>query len=404
MKKNRKSAFLAGTTLSCGLVFASTCSAQVIVNSGRLDAPVSYGTVIQQPIPTTLTKHLGNGPIDMNNLSADILNCEVCRQRLGLPPLNSATVQAVPTNQVISPNGSTTVTPLIVASPLNNVADAIPPKSASSQMPGASPVRMLGSSGLISSGTAEQMASQGLIVQEFKPPQVPQDAIRLGDIPPEVRQQFLRSLDLPFGAKVMSAEIKVQNSSEGSDINTSESVQAEAVSKPISQSPLQKETALPTPTSQSPTTQTPAASVQPDYVKEQLQLKQTVEQLQKQLEEQTAAFTKKQVESEQASSEKINSLIAEREEVESERSKLKNQLVQTQAEWQNQLNKANAAQKEALTLLETRTAEVTELQLQLKSQQEANAQLESRLNDSKINEKRESKKKKEPNKGKKKKP
>ena len=108
MKKNRKSDFLAWTTFSCGLVFASTCSAQVIVNSVPLDAHVGYGTVIQQPIPTTPTKHLGNGPIDMNNLSAEILNCEVCRQRLGLPPLSRKTVQGVPSNQVISPNGLTT--------------------------------------------------------------------------------------------------------------------------------------------------------------------------------------------------------------------------------------------------------------------------------------------------------
>ena len=249
MKKNRKSDFLAWTTFSCGLVFASTCSAQVTVNSVPLDAQVGYGTVIQQPIPTTPTKHLGKGPIDMDNLSVDILNCEVCRQRLGLPPLSIANVQRVPS--------------------------------------GASPVRTLGSPGLISSGTAQQMVAQGLIVQEFKPPQVPQDAIRLGDIPPEVRQQFLRSLDLPFGAKVMSAEIQSQKSSEESNSNPSESVQAEAVSKPIPRSPQQKETALPSPASQSPTAQSPAALVQPDSSKEQLQLKQTVEQLQKQLEDKT---------------------------------------------------------------------------------------------------------------------
>ena len=285
MKKNRKSDFLAWTTFSCGLVFASTCSAQVIVNSVPLDAQVGFGTVIQQPIPTTPTKHLGYGPIDMNNLSADILNCEVCRQRLGLPPLSRKTVQGVPSNQVISPNGLTTVTPLIVAAPLNNVADAIPPKTASSPVPGASPVRTLGSPGLISSGTAEQMVAQGLVVQEFKPPQVPQDAIRLGDLPPEVRQQFLRSLDLPFGAKVMSAEIKSQNSSEESNSNPSESVQAEAVSKSIPRSPKQKENVLPNPASQSPTVRSPAALVQPDSSKEQLQLKQTVEQLQKNFEE-----------------------------------------------------------------------------------------------------------------------
>lgn len=402
MKKNRKSASL-GFSIGCCVVFASTCSAQDIVST-VLDESVSYGIVIQQPIPTTPTKHLGTGPIDMNNLSADILNCEICRQRLGLPSLSSTSGQGVPSNRVLTPNGSTPDAPSNVVPSLNNAADAVHPKNRSTPMPGASPVRMLGSPGLISSGTAEQMAAQGLVVQEFKPPQSQQDAIRLGDIPPEVRQQFLRSLDLPFGAKVMSAEIKALNSSEETNSNRSEPIQAEAVSKPILRSPLQKQTVLPNPKTQSSIEQPPATTVQPDYIKEQLQLKQTVEQLQKQMEEQTASFAKKQVESEQLSAEKIKSLISEREAIDGERSKLKNQLVQTQADWQIQLEKANAAQKEALTLLETRTAEVTELQLQLKSQQEAKAKQESQSNDSKVKKKRESKKKKEPNKGKTRKP
>ena len=42
-----------------------------------------------------------------------------------------------------------------------------------------------------------------------------------------------------------------------------------------------------------------------------------------------------------------------------------------QFEWKKRIEQADAANKEVLTLLEKRTAEVTELQLQLKSQQEA---------------------------------
>ena len=46
-----------------------------------------------QPCPPIAEgRHLGNGPVDINSLSQDILNCDVCRQRLGLPPLNLASL------------------------------------------------------------------------------------------------------------------------------------------------------------------------------------------------------------------------------------------------------------------------------------------------------------------------
>ncbi len=47
---------------------------------------------LQPCAPIAEVRHLGNGPVDVNSLSQDILNCDVCRQRLGLPPLNLASL------------------------------------------------------------------------------------------------------------------------------------------------------------------------------------------------------------------------------------------------------------------------------------------------------------------------
>ena len=114
MKTIRKSDWIVGIALSCSLVFASTCSAQ----------------------------------IDLNNLPADILNCEVCRHRLGLPPLSSMPIPVVPWNEVVSPNSATPATPLSSA----NIMLLPAPKSA--------PARTLGSPGINPSGQAEQLNIQ----------------------------------------------------------------------------------------------------------------------------------------------------------------------------------------------------------------------------------------------------
>ena len=352
MKTIRKSDLITGIALISSIVFAATCSAQLVVQPLPLDAPVANGNVIRQLMPSTATaKHLGNSPIDRNNLSAEVLNCEVCRQRLGLPPLGIATNEA-------------------------------------------GVLRMLGSPGLISPRTAEQMASQGMVVEEFKPPQPQQDAIRLGDLPPEVRQQFMRSLDLPLGATIMSAKIKDQSSA---DQTKTESVEPSNVPS-IGQNNSTSESSRPSdgtppslgapgialkPFSTAETEVTPMAETAPalivvDPVPNATQPTESVvasqiaiSQLQSDVREQAAAQIQMQLEKEQAATEKILSLNVERENLAKERTQLRDQLDQVQVEWKKRMEQADAANREALTLLEKRTAEVSALQLQLKSQQEA---------------------------------
>jgi len=75
--------------IGCISTVGQTVSAQVrevVICDGPLNTRVT-ATALQ---PASQTKHLGNGPIDLNKLSPDILNCDVCRQRLGLPPLPEA--------------------------------------------------------------------------------------------------------------------------------------------------------------------------------------------------------------------------------------------------------------------------------------------------------------------------
>lgn len=106
----------------CISTLGQTASAQVrevVVVDGPLNKRV-IETALQ---PALQTKHLGSGPVDLNKLSPDILNCDVCRQRLGLPPIPEA------------------------------------------------------------------------------------GAISLGGLPLEARQQFLRELNLPSGARIMSAQV-----------------------------------------------------------------------------------------------------------------------------------------------------------------------------------------------------
>ena len=343
-------------------------------------ATTSFGQIIvRTDVSATAPKHLGSGPIDMNNLSADILNCQVCRQRLGLPPLQASSSTSGLSERVIAPNRPT---PTLVPD-----GSRVP-----SPTPQAATARMLGSPGMISSVTAEQMASQGFVVEEFKPPQPDQNAIQLGELPPEVRQQFMRSLELPFGARVMSAEVRGQKT--GSvKVQGSETVTAQKIGgHSANQSELPKvgdhrslgapgiETVLETTavdvsiqTKPQPKPAEPisAAPTQSESANELVQLQQTKEQLQRQLEEQAADLAKKQIVAEEIAAQEKNRAMSLERELAKERESLKVQLEQMQFEWKKRIEQADAANKEVLTLLEKRTAEVNELQLQLKSQQEA---------------------------------
>lgn len=332
---------LTGMALSWGLVLASTGSAQTRIHTIQVDGTTKLGTEVLPP-KKAAPQHLGNGPIDLNNLPQDVLDCDVCRQRLGLPPRSHLA------------------------------------GSKESQPSQAGTGRILGSPGMMSSIVAEQMAQQGYVVEEFKPPQPEQNAIQLGDIPPEARERFLRSLNLPQGARVMSAEVKGQETSEqpaSSNTNASLVAAEKDVAPNVRPSDLETITpdSLPSPN------RPPQPAVQIEIAaKEQLVLVQTIDQLQKKLEEQSA-----------------------------EQSKLNALLERMQSENQKRMERADAANREALTMLEKRTAEVTELQLKLKSQQDAMEKMELKAKESNDKRPEPSKaeaRKKEQNKGKGKKP
>ena len=341
MTKIRSRRTLTGLALSWGLVLASTGSAQTRILTIQVDGTTKLGTAVLSPIKAA-PQHLGNGPIDLNNLPQDVLDCDVCRQRLGLPPRSHLA------------------------------------GSKESQPSQAGTGRILGSPGMMSSIVAEQMAQQGYVVEEFKPPQPEQNAIQLGDIPPEARERFLRSLNLPQGARVMSAEVKGQETSEqpaSSNTNASLVAAEKDVAPNVRPSDLETITpdSLPSPN------RPPQPAVQIEIAaKEQLVLVQTIDQLQKKLEEQSA-----------------------------EQSKLNALLERMQSENQKRMERADAANREALTMLEKRTAEVTELQLKLKSQQDAMEKMELKAKESNDKRPEPSKaeaRKKEQNKGKGKKP
>ncbi len=238
MKTIRNSNWIAGITISCSLALASTCSAQVIVMSIQPDGPVTFGTVIRQSSPAVTTQHVGSRIIDINNLPADILNCEVCRHRLGLPPLSRMPIPVVPASEVISPNNATP------AKPLNTVNSALLPA-------------------------------------------------------------------------------------------------------PVPLAPANK----------------------------QLELKQVIDQLESQV--------KKQADGELATSKKIEVLNEEREDLAAQRTKLNTQIKQMQADWNEQKEKAEVDHREAMEMLEKRTAEVTELEQQLKLLRKANEKLESQSKEAK---------------------
>ena len=78
-------------------------------------------------------------------------------------------------------------------------------------------------------------------------------------------------------------------------------------------------------------------------------------------------MSKKQAEFEQVVAERNAAIIKEQESLAKERKKMDAQLEQMQSKWQKRMELADATNKEALNMLEKRTAEVTELQLQLKA-------------------------------------
>jgi hypothetical protein len=290
-----------------------------------------------------------------------------------------------------------------------------------------------------------------MVVEEFKPPQPEQNAIQLGALPPEVRQEFIRGLGLPLGSQILSAQIKGQslesqnagigkeNASEKpltmshAETNTAKSevlnsatasnqsprneslggeeIVAQTESKSIaSEGAVSAESV---PKTSNATAETNALAVLPvpaqpaayavDSAAEQSELKQKLDKLQKQLEEQASEFAARQTQLEAEVTSRKQAFAEMQQQLTEKATNWNSQMEQFQSESKKRLEQSEAAGREALSLLEKRTAEVTELQILLKNQEKAFAEtqkelaeVEKRLLSSKTDSK-----KKQPTKGKK---
>ena len=372
----------------CRFLGVSVCALSSIFSFDFKSANAQ--TAIDVPssgVTRPIVRHLGNGPIDLNNLPPDVLNCDVCRQRLGLPPLSSP----IPSSSI--PSSST------VAKPSENV-------------------RMLGSPGLMSSSMAAQLSSKDQVVEEFRPPQPQPGAIQLDGIPFEARQQFLQSLNLPAGARIMSANI-FDPSKPRTENQPTENVQAlpprndntirtnaEALGAPgiVSTNRV---------ANQKPNASTELQS-QLDNAKKELDQATTelnekaqavstqtkkLEETQEQLNDFKSQIAK--LENEAASNRKT--FADEREGFAKQKATLEEKQKQIQIEIEKRTAQSQAANKEVLTMLEKRTAEVTGLQEKLRAQQvefaKTRAELESKDKELKAKQaEARKKKKKEPSK------
>ena len=361
----------------------STSLGQTNIQGFPLNGSFPSGAVIRSSGPSIAPQtHLGSGPIDVNNLSADILNCDVCRQRLGLPPLRSS-----PTLSSQTTSSPTTTQPTTTQSTLSTPKKFLAQPNAETvlpQTPDQPLVPMLGSPGLISSGTASQMAALGFVVEEFKPPQAQPDAIRLGDIPPEVRQQFMKGLELPPGASILSAEILGKSGESTSSEISVETIAAAHAAKESVSAITQTVASVPLSSEVNPSVENKVSGATEIRELEPLPAKESPAPMRAETEaiaktelaqSQMAELSKKQAEFEQVVAERNAAIIKEQESLAKERKKMDAQLEQMQSKWQKRMELADATNKEALNMLEKRTAEVTELQMQLKAQKEATAKM-----------------------------
>ena len=162
-------------------------------------------------IPSAQLQHvpsIRSGPIDLSKYSSDVLNCAICRERLGLPALGPSTASANKP-ELIQPTVSN---PTQRFSPPTQQVDRPASEGDLAPKVGAS----FGASGLITAGAAKQMEASGLVIQEFRPPTPKPEDFRLETLPPEARKQFFQQLELPNGARVMSAQITSGNQEKGS--------------------------------------------------------------------------------------------------------------------------------------------------------------------------------------------
>ena len=344
---------------SCGSTFWQPAISQGQESIVAVPLPTLVPTLVPAPIaaliPAPAKKHLGNGPVDLNNLSPDILNCDVCRQRLGLPPLQrpNTAPAAVPVNKANPQPGAD----------LSNFA----------------PVRMLGSPGLITSGTASQLATEGLVVEEFKPPMPEAGAINLGGLPLEVRQQFMRSLELPQGATIMSAQIASGNQKpEIEPAKPSEEKEKEAPVNPfpalptpppaLPEKPQSNESAA----AQSPDAPAPGSAPEDSNSK----LSPTVEPTESPASAPSETASSSEIESKMQT--QLDSMkqaqIEMEQKAEAANREMAESMAKMRAEAEEQISRIEASKREIAKMLEARTKEVSELQAALKQTERELAQ------------------------------
>jgi len=345
-----------------------------ILNYGSIVVPSATNSPARNvtgPISSAPVEHVGTGPIDFKNLPQDVLNCDVCRQRLGLPPWNRSS----PSPKSIAPPNSQASPTIMMTVPENpKVPEAINPNTTNeATLQPIESIRTLGSPGLISSETAAQLATNGLVIEEFKPQLAKPDEIQLQGIPLEARQQFMRSLDLPFGARVLSAKIYDPNNP-NPGANSATNLEPKTLGVPgILAAPkleAKPESISPKPDLRSKTDEQ-SIQAEMDAVKQsntqlQNELRKVVEEQIKKSEE----LQKKQLEVEQVAAAKIQLAEKERDAIVNQMRLLEDRQKQLQLETQQRLDQSDAANKEALAMLEKRTIEVTELQAAMSAQNE----------------------------------
>ena len=294
----------------------------------------------QQPIaPLQHVPSNHSGPIDLSKYSSEVLNCAVCRERLGLPALRPSTETTMKAELVSPATIPTDSLPGQPADRLVKEGDVLPKVGAT-----------FGGSGLITAGAAKQLEASGMVIQEFRPPTPNPDDFRLETLPLDARQQFFQQLDLPNGARVMSAQIMSGNQA------TQKELVAPSTPQPAAKLPSSKSAA-------------PEASVAP--VKELADPNGNAEQKNAEnlkLVDQLAFAAELQKKKDR----QIDELLATNQKIllevgsaAKERNKLQ-EMIATQAEsFEKKIAEMERNNQETARMLEARTLEVTELQNKL---------------------------------------
>jgi hypothetical protein len=304
-------------------------------------------------IPNTLLQHvpsIRSGPIDLSKYSSDVLNCAICRERLGLPALGPSSASANKP-ELIQPTVSN---PTQRFTPPNQQVDRPASEGDLAPKVGAS----FGASGLITAGAAKQMEASGLVIQEFRPPTPKPEDFRLETLPPQARKQFFQQLELPNGARVMSAQIMSGNQEKGS------ATVIDAPTSPESIEPVRnpKETAPSVPAN----IQAPAAAkeetIQPPIKTNEAPIPTPVPAPDR---SSAMADTLQAVEQMKAENSKLTEQLAVSAK---EREKLQ-EMARVQSEsFEKKIAEIERSNQETAKMLEARTLEVTELQNKLQAQ------------------------------------